>query len=273
MSRVAVTVLTNGKRRKSLERCLNTFLDNCRYRPLDIYILDNGSTDDTREYLDSLKDGHGLWWDVQSLGEDVGCAAGTNRVSEMAVGHEYVLHLESDFFHIPEDVSGFNKMWLSDVVSFMDEGRCDYLYLRKMVDEEEMAMHWWAQWMEKSKTFGKYMYCPEFWWSNNPHLRRDSKLRVDKILPLDESIDGDKGTPGWSKPELEAGTPGLSWICKLGMFIHERESVGDMSCPKMDGDCKYGFSVRNKVFCESCDIAKGLCDMYQHEGRYSCVTR
>jgi hypothetical protein len=32
-------------------------------------------------------------------------------------------------------------------------------------------------------------------------------LKDMNILPLEESLDGDKGTSGWSKPELEAGYP------------------------------------------------------------------
>jgi len=273
MSRVAVTILTNGSRRKTLLKCISSFLKNCSYRPLDFYILDNGSTDDTRECLNSLDEVEGISWNVKSLDDDIGCAAGTNMVSAMARGHEYVLHLESDFFHIPEIDSGFGETWLDDAVSFMDEERCDYLYLRRMTDEQEMVMHWWSQWMEKVNTFGKYMHCPGYWWSNNPHLRKDEEVYKSGALPLDESKDGPKGSPGWSKPEMETGKPGrpgLTWICRWGMFVHERTRISDTSCMRSESEseCKYGFSVKDKTFCDQCDLSKGLTDMKAHEERW-----
>ena len=266
---VAVTILTNGKRRGDLDRCLASLRYGCRYRPLDIYILDNGSVDTTREYLDELEDGYGLRYHVKSLEEDVGCAAGTNMVSEMAREHDYVLHVESDFFHLPPEESGFDYLWLKDALDFVSSGRCDYLYLRRMMNEKEMMAHWWAQWMPKINTFDKYMHCPGFWWSNNPHLRNNKAIYDRGILPLDEKKDGPKGSEGWSKPELEAGRPGLTWIAKWGVFVHERDSLGDPGCSRVrGGKCKYGFSVDDGRFCKVCDLSKGIEDMPEHQGRY-----
>jgi len=275
MSRVAVTILTNGNRRGSLEKCVSLLLDRCRYRPLDIYILDNGSTDDTRDYLDSLpSDMYGIRWRLCLEDKDLGCAAGTNRLATMAREYEYVLHLESDFFHMKEEESGFGSMWLSEALDFMDQDRCDYLYLRRMKDEVEMSMHWWSKWARVINTRGKWMHCPGFWWSNNPHLRRNDEVFKSGVLPLNESKDGPKGTPGWSKPELEAGTPGrpgLTWIARWGMFLHETDSLGSTACPKMKGCCKYGFAVRDERFCSMCEEQKGFEDMREHERRYKCL--
>lgn len=271
---LAVTFLTNGNRRKSLEECVSSFLEGCSHRPLDVYIFDNGSTDDTRDYLSSLSDGDGVSWTVEYSETDLGCAVGSNRVAQMARKHKYVLHLESDFFHLPESESGFGREWLSDAIEFMDEGRCDYLYLRRIINEREMFMHWWSQWMVKVDTFGKYMHCPDFWWSNNPHLRRNDAVYEAGVLPLDESKDGPKGTDAWSRPELDAGSPGLAWICKWGIFIHEKKSMGQSLCSKGLASCKYGFVVEDGRFCKVCDIDKGVGDMKNHEERYKCcVTR
>ena len=265
---VGVTILTNGARRGKLDMCLASLKYSCRYRPIDIYILDNGSTDSTREYLNELEDEYGIRYHSRSLDKDIGCAAGTNMVSEMAREHDYVLHLESDFFHLPPDESGFGYMWLTDALEFMEQGRCDYLYLRRMMNEKEMMVHWWAQWMPRINTFGKYMHCPGFWWSNNPHLRRNKAIYDLGVLPLDESKDGPKGSEGWCKPELQAGRPGRTWIAKWGVFVHDRHFLGDPACTKSDGECKYGFSVDNGRFCKVCDLSKGIEDMPNHQERY-----
>lgn len=272
--RVAVSILTNGARRELLQGCIDSFLQNSRYRPIDIVILDNGSTDDTKEYLHSLNDMYGVRFIYDSVPKDLGCAAGVNRLASLTGDYDYVLHLESDFHHLSSQESGFDYMWMKDALEFMESGRCDYLYLRRIRNEVEMRLHWWPQWAHKINTHGKYMHCPNFWWSNNPHLRRNEMIYASGVLPLDESKDGPKGTEGWSKPELEAGSPGregMTWVAKWGIFIHEAKEVGDVSCPKGLPSCKYGFAVEDSKFCNMCDESLGFDEMAEHDRRYRCL--
>ena len=104
------------------------------------------------------------------------------------------------------------------------------------------------------KDNGHYMRCPKFWWSNNPTLFRLSAMKG--ILPLNEGIDGRKGSANWSQPELQAGSPPNAWIHKWGVFIHERgeETMPLSGCQHGEYNCKYGFlrKTGKDIFCQHC---------------------
>lgn len=271
---IGVSILTNGKRMIQLQECVRSFLFNCYYRPLVFGIFDNGSTDGTRGLMEELvKSGiYGVEWRIHSATGDMGCAEGTNRSIEMVNDCKYIIHLESDFLHLPQRLSREDKLWLRRAVEFMETGECDYLYLRRMVDEKDIFLHWWSQWMDKvDKEQGKYLRCPGFWWSNNPTLFRAEAMWVTGTLPLDVKKDGVKGTPGWSKPELEAPRPTRAWIHRWGLFVHElsqdvAEGVHESKC-SVDAEfgCKYGF-FKDGVggFCELCKREKGYKGMGEH---------
>lgn len=275
--KVGVSILTNGSRRKRLEKCVWSFLENCHYRPLKIAIFTNGSTDDTEDWILGLPETYGVEW-VRGCSEvDLGCARGTNESIGMVSDCEYQIHLESDFEHLSPEESGVDRMWLHRALEIMDSGRCDYLYLRRMRDSAEARMHWWSQWMPRvSGEDNGYLMCPGFWWSNNPTLFRTSSLKNSGTLPLDESMDGPKGTPGWSQPELQTPRPMKAWIHRWGMFVHERgegERFDKAGCGRygrfgMSG-CKYGFWYEGEghPFCLACDHRKGFEDMPAHEER------
>ena len=282
---VGVSILTNGARRLRLQSCISSFLASCYYRPLVIAILDNGSVDGTFAYLQTLPDTkpYGVEFRIKQLTADMGCAYGTNLSHQMVNDCKYALHLESDFFHLPPEISGIDRMWLHRALEFMETGECDYLYLRRMRSENEMAMHWWSQWMPKiTEERGEYLNCPDFWWSNNPSLRRVQALYDSKTLPLDENKDGKKGEPGWSMPELKAPKPPHPWIHKWGVFIHEPGMIelaglksnrfGNVQCGELLGTsfCKYGFYIDqvNRHFCNVCNMEKGFRDMKEHDERW-----
>ncbi len=275
---VGVSILTNGQRLPALKRCLSSLIQNCYYRPLLIGVCDNHSTDGTAEWLKSPPEIYGVSWRNHRVVSDGGCAAGTNTAAWLVEDCEYVLHLESDFEHLPQELTGEDKMWMHRAIEFMDSGECDYLYLRRMVDECEMMDHWWSQWMAKiDEDRSPFLRCPEFWWSNNPHLRRNSAIMDAGCLPLNESIDGPKGTEGWSKPELQAPRPPNAWLYRMGLFVHDRPSREDklklMGCGRLGlyGSCccKYGFFKDGQdAWCSLCEGDKGLEDMPNHEGRY-----
>ena len=282
---VGISILTNGTRLPQLQECIRSFLASCYYRPLKICILDNGSSDGTDEFCKHLSDlkTYGVTFRYIRFDQDQGCAVGTNQAIQMVNDCQYALHLESDFVHLPEEVSGRDKMWLHRALNFMETGECDYLYLRRMRNEVEMRMHWWSQWMPQitEERDGEYLKCPGFWWSNNPSLRRVKALYASKTLPLNEFIDGPKGTPGWSKPELTTPKPPNAWIHKWGVFIHDpgvieiemmKQQHGTFSCGKKLGTswCKYGFFINpgfDNTWCNHCRGDKNFRDMAEHDRR------
>ena len=226
MNSIGVSILTNGCRSQFLSVCVQQLLANCFTRPLVIGIFDNGSKDDTpdvcRQFLASNY--YGIKFRYQRSDKDLGCAYGTNRSIEMVRDCELQLHLESDFIHIPSEVSGIGKLWMRDAAEFMQKGECNYIYLRRMRSENEMAMHWFHQWRDKIiEIQGPFQHCKDFWWSNNPSIFRTKALYDCKTLPLDEKLDGPKGTDGWSKPELSTPRPTKAWLWGYGegMFVHE----------------------------------------------------
>ena len=270
---IGISVLTSGKRRCRLESCIWSFLSNCWYRPLVFGIYDNCSTDDTKEWLSNLPEIEGVEWRVESASQDGGCAKGTNLSIDLVSDCELQIHLESDFSHMSPAESGADKFWLNRAVSFLGQNDCDYLYLRRMRDEKEAAMHWWSQWMSKIDLEKKeYLRCPGFWWSNNPVLFRLSALKETGTLPLDESKDGGKGSSGWSQPELQASRPKNTWIHKWGVFVHERndsEDFSDSGCrmfgPYGNSGCKYGFwKKEDSPWCSRCKSGVGFSDMADH---------
>ena len=121
-----------------------------------------------------------------------------------------------------------------------------------------------------------YMRCDDFWWSNNPHLRRDDAICKIGCLPLDESKDGKKGEPGWSQPEMAAPRPGRTWIHQWGLFTHECSPVHlgrNMGCGKVPSiagvTCKYGFFKDGKdLWCQCCYLERGFEDMPEHAKRF-----
>ncbi len=269
--------MTNGSRREYLERCIYSFLENCYYRPLVIGIYSNGSTDDTVDWMDNLpRDIYGVEWRLDVSTTDRGCAYGTNRSMELVEDCDLQIHLESDFEHLTPEESGVDRMWLHRAVVLMNSGVCDYLYLRRMRNPAEAAMHWWDQWMPRVIVEQEeYLKCPLFWWSNNPTLFRTKALEQAKVLPLKENLDGPKGTAGWSQPELTAGKIMHAWLHRWGMFVHERtdgETYDQEGCgqhgPYGKSGCKYGFwMTKDNPWCKVCDQKKNFKDMPIHRSR------
>lgn len=274
--KVGISILTNSDRRSWLQECINAFLVNCHYRPLVFGIHNNGSHDDTRHWLEShLPEAYGVEWRIHHSDKDNGCAVGTNESINLVADCEYQIHLESDFIHMPESETGVDKYWLHRAIAYMQTHPCDYLYLRRMEGEFDIMQHWWAQWMPKVQQTGEFMPCPGFWWSNNPTLFRTKALMESGTLPLNEALDGVKGQPGWSQPELQAAKPPNAHIHQWGMFAHERKLPykGYPGCGRFQQygitSCKYGFYKDGKdKFCQACDLSKGIEDMPAHEARY-----
>ena len=268
---VGISILTNGARLEYLQTCISSFLSNCHYRPLVFGIYNNGSTDGTEEWVTTLKPTYGVTYRALHSHKDEGCAVGTNRACELVKDCEYVLHLESDFEHVSSEITGEDKMWLRRAIEFMEREVVDFVYLRRMVSERDMFLHWWSQWMTRiDGEKENYLRCPGFWWSNNPHIHKTSTMYSRGTLPLDVEKDGKKGTLNWSKPELEAKQPGNTWIHRWGLFVHEKPTVEDkLKLRGCKSGCKYGFfKTGDDMFCQECDRSKDFTDMKNHENRF-----
>ena len=288
---VGISVLTNSNRLGQLQTCLGSILTHCYYRPLVFGIFNNGSTDGTKEWLSEwvpAKDNpwkYGVTFRVQHSDTDRGCAAGTNAACELVRDCEFAIHVESDFEHLSPEESGEDRLWLRRAIEFMQKAGGNYLYLRRMTGEKEMMMHWWSQWMsrirseeERSNGVRSYLSCPNFWWSNNPALRRNKALYDGGTLPLDETKDGPKGSTEWSRPELETKAPGMAWIHKWGLFVHDRASqTGIHPCGNCQtvmrgkAPCKYGYfknGTAGDKFCEVCNPEEDFKRMADHEARF-----
>ena len=271
MDTVGVSILTNGQRLEHLQACVYSLLSHCYYRPLKIGIFDNGSTDGTHSWcMNQLPKVYGVEFKIQRVEQDMGCAAGQNRAAGLVRDCKYVLHLESDFRALPENLSGCDKFWLHRAIEFMDSGECDFLYLRRMMSEYDIGQHWWSQWFNKiGRVQGPYMECPDFWWSNNPHLRNNQAIYDAGCLPLDEKKDGGKGTGNWSRPEMTTAKPRKPWIHKWGIFVHD--AMPNLGLEQLTGcgKCKYGFfMVPDSPFCKKCDLLLDYTDMHAHYERF-----
>lgn len=278
MQPVGISILTNSNRRNRLERCINSLLTNCAYRPLIIGVFDNGSTDDTPKFMEDMcnENIYGVTFRYTRGNTDEGCAFGTNKSIEMVSDCEFQVHLESDFEMLTPEESGEDRMFLHKVVEFLKSDDCDYVYLRRMRDENESRMHWWSQWMSDiDEERDNFMHREGFWWSNNPTAFRLNALKEANILPLDENKDGPKGSSFWSAPELDAGTPPNAWIHKWGVFVHERgkdETFAGKGCslfgPYGKSGCKYGFwKSEPNFFCKACDRTRDFRDMAETDER------
>lgn len=277
---VGVSILTNADRREALERCLKSLLENCYYRPLIIGIFDNGSTDDTGQWLSSksMPDAYGVDYRFKRSEDDLGVGRGTNNAIYLVNDCKYALHLESDWEHLTEEESGVGKMWLAEAVEWMERSDCDYLYLRRFVNGDEAVTHWWSQWFNVvSTSTGPYDRLRDFWWSNNPHLRNNVVLQHSGVLPL-PAVDNDrKGEAAWCMSEFRAKHPSNPWFYRYGMFVHERQKFGDLSgltgCSTVQtygySGCKYGWFVDGEAnkWCKTCDHNKSSDDLLEHELR------
>lgn len=272
--RIGVSVLTNGARLSCLQRCIETLLEHCNYRPLVIGVVDNGSTDETSSWLANPPWVHGVNFRFERWEKDQGCAFGTNRAMLLVGDCRYALHIESDWEHLPYDITGEGPDWLDRALHLMRLKDVAYLYLRRMVNEREMMAHWWSQWCDKmGEQYGRYVKCDGFWWSNNPALRDNWKLIDEKVLPLDETTDGPKGSEGWSRPELSAQRPSTVWMHRWGLFAHMPVSLDALKngCGRVKepwGGCQYGFLLDGKgSFCRKC-LGDGYNGMKEHEKRF-----
>jgi glycosyltransferase involved in cell wall biosynthesis len=270
---VGVSILTSGNRLPLLEQCVRAFLAYCAYRPLVIAVFDNASSHDPMPDPEA----YAVEWRYERSDTNLGVSMGTNRALAMADDCEYGIHIESDFELLPPHMSGHDRMWLHRAIEHMENTACDYLYLRRMMDQRDIKLHWWDKWASRVREEEDvYIDVPGFWWSNNPALRHTLSLKAQGVLPIPERPGEHKGKPNWGDSELKAKAPAQPWLLKWGVFIHETAShghfMGRPGCgfcgPYGASSCKYGFFMDpDSPWCRTCDTLLDWTDMPEHKAR------
>ena len=283
---IGIAVLTNSDRRLYLQRTLETFLENCSYRPLVIGIYDNGSTDSTQSYIQSLpsKNYEGVTWRFGRSESDLGCGPGVNRANALVREFEYTFFLESDWTHLIEKEIGVPKTWMQECLEFMETGKCDYLYFRRFKNNTEARFHDYHAVIHLAcEQQDKFLRVDKFMYSNNPHLRRTEALFQNGTLPVPEFFDAQgNGLEKkinkniWGKAEHTAPQPKNMYFYVWGMFAHESEvspaEPKKVGCGKYGpygcSTCKYGFLDFKHGWCPLCDASKDYHDLYPHQMRW-----
>lgn len=289
MKTIGIAMLTSGDDRKFLQRTIESFLENCSYRPLHFAIFDNASTDDTWQYLNSLKSTDLITYDIKRSEINTGCGIGVNAANNMVREFEYVLFLENDWTHISEKESGASKEWLHECVDLLETNKTDYIFLRRFRHDNETRFHQWQNiFSTAGQVDGNFIEYNNFPYSNNPHIRRNNALYDAQVLPLKEFTDNNgnptehKGNKDWGRAEIETKRVLRTMLYKFGMFCHEceksPENINIIGCGNFErcgaSTCKYGFldfranSSRYGNFCDVCDKAKDFHDLKEHDNRF-----
>lgn len=277
---IGIAVLTNGNRRKFLEQNIKAFIDNTSYRPLHFGIFNNGSTDDTKQWLDNHLPQHDqITFEVINSTTDVGCSKGVNIANNMVRHFMYSIFLESDWLCLTHVETGCSKDWLHECVAFLNTGKADYIFLRKFPNDKQAAYHGWHHYFsnavedDSNKNFLKL----RFVYSNNPHIRNTQALYEQRVLPLVEYTTDKKGYNTWGRAEDKAKHPNNYYTYKRGLFVHETiksnaniQPIGCNECGNFGySGCKYGFTELRPGWCETCDKNKTYADWNQHNERFT----
>jgi glycosyltransferase involved in cell wall biosynthesis len=273
---VGISILTNGERLPRLAACVSSILGGTSYRPLIVAVHDNGSVDGTSEWLREVSsvEPPGVEWRVGRSETDMGVSVGTNRAMDMVSDCGWAMHVESDFELLPPELSGWDVGWLDSALRWMSSEGCDYLYLRRIVDEREVRAHWWWRWPGRVARFeGPFCEVPGFWWSNNPHLRNDRALRRAGVVPIPERDGENKRSSFWSLSEARAKAPPNPAVTVPGLFVHEWDGGDGFGCGRFDAfgasSCKYGFFVDPaSAWCRACDAAAPSNCLAEHVDRF-----
>jgi len=112
---VAIIILTfNGVRANILQDCLES-VRQCTHVPYTIYLVEQGSTDNTLRWLDKYQRHHPIPLKVIPLTTNVGFPKGCNRAFKQLANEEQVCLLNNDTIVSP--------YWLTRLSSYLSESR------------------------------------------------------------------------------------------------------------------------------------------------------
>jgi glycosyltransferase involved in cell wall biosynthesis len=131
-----VTVYMPTKnRRVLLERALNSIFTQT-YSNIEIIVVDDGSTDDTANYLQQLSDTHCQFYFYRNE-ESKGACAARNIAIQHAKGH-YITGLDDDDLFLPDRIASLVKSYDPQYAFICSSAWWDYGKKKRLIDASEI---------------------------------------------------------------------------------------------------------------------------------------
>lgn len=301
MNKVCIATLTHDSptREKHLQLTVDTLMQSTDMPIIDWYIHCNGYNQAIISVVEQLKttyqDKVNFTFTYSEINKGVG--AGINALNSLLLDYEYTLFLEGDWITLPEHISGHTN-WFNSCVAYLDaHSDIDQIILRRYqhdIDDRQFGYGYWIR-PDNMKSIttadNRYIELVKRDYTNNPHIRRNSKYYNLGIFPLKEFYDEEgnptelKGKDDWGQAEIQAETKGHflgSSYLAFGNMVHAdhwkfednwNELVNSITaCDKYDepgaSKCKYGYLFPNERFCGLCDHTKNFTDLEKHNWQY-----
>lgn len=295
-------------RGEMLTTTVDSFLENSLFPEyilsengkIDWYVRFNGTDEELLFQFEKLKIKYNdivNWYEYR--GENLGVGAGINFLNRLTKDYEYVFFLEGDWITLPDSISGLNN-WLPAVISCLEEHKdIDVIYLRKYLSDIDDRQFGYSYWIreenikERVELDGNtFLKLVKREYSNNPHIRRNSKFFEVGIFPLEEFFDKEgkpleiKGNDLWGQAEIKAEPVGFlvnSSYITFGNMVHidhfyhhynfneiknwESFEETTTTCGKYStgkSGCKYGYFFPDEKFCSVCDHSKNFTHNENH---------
>lgn len=254
-----VTLVTCNNR-NTTEKVINSFIENTNFTSsVDFYVYVQGCTDDYVSSLKSIKHPNvNFYWIIKE--KNGGLTLAMNELNDLSKNYKYTMFLEDDWICIP----GENKEWLNDGLCFLDSNDdVSTLFLRKWSGEKEKHHYGWTRTVQyfihknpnnynyENKMKGshktdinntKFQHIPEYLYSNNPNIHRNSdyyRVGIFPFIPHDDIKDqfgewtdsnssSDKITKCWGYSEAYSMEKHLGLKCYYvdnGIFGHYEDWV------------------------------------------------
>lgn len=301
MNKVCIATLTHDapQRARFLQLTVETLLQSTPIPVIDWYIHCNGYNEDIIAVVEQLKtiyqDKVNFTFTYSEINKGVG--AGINALNSLLLDYEYTLFLEGDWITLPEHISGHTN-WFNNCVTYLDtHSHIDQILLRRYVNDVDDRQYGYGYWIKPDNiksitiTDNRFIELVKRDYTNNPHIRRNSKYYSLDIFPLKEFYDIDgtpteiKGKSDWGQAEIQAESKGHylgSSYLAFGNMVHADQWRFDnnwddlvnniTACDKYDesglSKCKYGYLFPKEKFCGLCDHTKDFTHLEKHNRQY-----
>jgi glycosyltransferase involved in cell wall biosynthesis len=189
------------------------------YRPIEIIIVDDGSTDETPKVLDELQTAHPK--EITVLHKENGGPGLAREAGRLRAKGEYIQYLDSDDWLLPEKFT-------IQVKALRDRPECDIAYgISRLVDDQGNVLEDPSKWTGRKFDYLFPALLIDRWWHTHTPLysRRISDLAGSwpKQRPEDWDLEARMGT---FKPKLVFCDTPVS--CHRHHFFDNRVSRGAM---------------------------------------------
>lgn len=297
MEKFCIATLTHDGpgRDKYLKLTIDTLLENTNVTNLEWFIHCNGTSESVYSVVNEAKERYKnlvtFHFSVDVTNRGVG--AGINKLNEYTTDYKYTLFLEGDWITLPLSISGHDKNWLNNCLSYLENNdHIDQVALRRYLHDVDDRQYGYGHWIKKDNI--KQINHPFIDlvakdYTNNPHIRRNSKYYELGIFPLPEFYDEQgnptelKDKPMWGQAEIQSERKGHalgSTFMSFGNIVHcdqiLRYYLGDnwdelqqkLTKCKFNAPCKYGYLFSHDRFCHFCNNSLGFDDLERHNQQY-----